>query len=172
MPANDYIITGNKKYIDDFQRDLADFESCMKEAEGVLYPTVAGVAIDNVKEKEILEIVKTAWQYIREISLRIFAVSHPTTGRKAKRLMEEMDYQWAYPAIERLQKWREMHIEEYRAVTESLKKVLRRTGIIMDTGHIVVAVLCISFAFLFSSLLVRSHKETPEGCRNHCRWKP
>ena len=151
MPANDYIITGDKKYIDDFSRLSADLESCMREMEE--YCT-CGVATDKVEEREILEVVETAWQHIREISLRIFAGSHPTTGRKAKRLMGEMDYQWAYPAVERLQKWREMRIEEYRAVTESLKKTLRRTtSIIMDTGHAMVAVLCNSFAFLPSNLL-------------------
>ena len=77
--------------------------------------------------------------------------------------MEEMDYQWSYPAIDRLQKWREMYIEEYRIATESLKKTRRRSGIIMDTGHIAATVLCISFAFLFSSLLVITIKKLQKG---------
>lgn len=191
MPGNDYIITGNRKYFDDFRRQSAEMENCMRAMEGTEthgiattgvethsnaslqdlehstkgdnVPHAAGVSIDNPEERETLEFIETAWRHIREISLKIFAISNPMRNRRAARLMEEMDYQWSYPAIERLQKWREMLMEKHRITTESLEKMRRRSGIIMDTGHSVAMVLCISFAFLFSSLLVRTIKKLQKG---------
>lgn len=94
MPVNDYIITGNKKYIEDFKAISIDVERGLKEAEEIL-PHIEEIEEfdEEVKEeRDILKDVKDSWQNIREISLKVFAITDPVGNKDAARLMEEMDY--------------------------------------------------------------------------------
>ena len=95
MPVNDYIITGDRKYADDFNAIYSEVEDRLKTVEDIAKTS---------QEKAILKDVKNSWQNIHEISLKILAIPEPVGNKDAARLMEEMDYKWGYPAIERLKR--------------------------------------------------------------------
>ena len=146
MPGNDYIITGDRKYIDDFNRVSDDVEKRMKEAEGI---------VSGAEDMNMMGDTKVAWRNIKDISQKIFEIQAPQGNKAAASLMEEMDYIWAYPAIERLKKWRGMHLEEYKKAANISHKVWVRSWISMG---IVVALLIISgvsFAIFYSNLFVK-----------------
>ncbi len=142
MPGNDYIVTGDKKYIDDFYKVSDEVEKRMKEAKGIIH--------DAVEEGKILDDTNIAWQGIKEISLKIFAISNPAGNRDAAMLMEEMDYKWAYPAIKRLKDLREMHIEEFQKAANTAGKAWMHSWIIIVSGTFVFTAFGILFAFFYS----------------------
>src|SRR3989338_5306768 len=85
MPVNDYIITGDRKYADDFNAIYSEVEDRLKTVEDIAKTS---------QEKAILKDVKNSWQNIKERALKIFAISAPVANKDAARLMEEMDYKW------------------------------------------------------------------------------
>src|SRR3989338_3643996 len=159
MPGNDYIITGNSKYIDEFNEASRDVEDLIKKVEETLI-TLKGMDTPEVKEEmEIIKGVKTAWQNIKEASQKIFEIPNPVGDREAARLMEEMDYKWAYPAIKMLDKHHEIDRKEHTEAIEELYRAWILAWVIM----IGVAVLLITFGVFFAiffSRLFTIHIET------------
>jgi PAS domain S-box-containing protein len=155
MPGNDYIITGDKKYIDDFYKVSDEVEKRMKEVKGILH--------DPVEEGKILGDTNIAWQGIKEISLKIFAISNPSGNRDAAILMEEMDYKLAYPAIKRLTGLRDMHIEEFQKAVKTADKVWMHSWIIMIAGTFLLTVIGTIFALFYSRIFVLPIKQVHNG---------
>lgn len=154
MPANDYIITGNKKYIDDFHEREAQIEKCLMEARETL-PRLEGLRNDGASgEGSVLNDMETAWQQIRELSSKIFAITHVIGNREAARLMEEMDYTWGYPTIEKLRNLRKMLIERYMVSMEMLRKTWNRVWLSMIICVILLISVGIIDAFLVSKKIV------------------
>jgi len=85
MPANDYIITGDPKYKEDFTKLSAQVEEplrrLLEDSESL-----------NKEEEAILKETKEVYAQIREISLEIFKISNPISNKDAAALMEKMDY--------------------------------------------------------------------------------
>ncbi len=166
MPVNDYMITGDRRYIKEFERASAFLENQLRSADEILsrlkvYP---GLDPDELKEEEeILKSVKTAWANIKDLSLKIFAIPDPVGSRTAAGLMEEMDYKWAYPAVEQLGRWREIDREEYREAEETADRAWRHGLIIMAAGITILAFLGISFSFFLSRLFAMPIRELQEG---------
>ncbi len=155
MPGNDYIITGDKKYIDDFNVASRDVEDLIKKVEEILVH-LKGMETPKVKEEmEIIKGVRTAWRNIKEISQKIFAIQNPFGNKDAARLMEEMDYQWAYPAIKMLEKHYEIDIKERAEALEELQRQWMMAWIIMVGGAIVLIASSVFFAFYYSRLFTR-----------------
>ncbi|MBI3583036.1 MAG: hypothetical protein HY096_03675, partial [Nitrospinae bacterium] len=112
MPSNEYIITGDKRYIDAFNDTSKEVEDIIKEME-MTFVVLEGMDIPEAKEEiEILKSVRTAWQNIKDISQKIFAIPEPVGDKKAAAIMKEMDYKWAYPAIKMLDRYHEIDREE------------------------------------------------------------
>jgi PAS domain S-box-containing protein len=149
MPGNDYIITGDRKYIEDFKNVSGELEREMDKIEGVLMPS----QILTAEEKEIIKDFKSAWQNIKEISYKIFAIPDPVGNKDAAKLMEEMDYKWTYPAIERLKRWHEIDEVEYKEAMESVYKAWGQSWIIMSIGVVVMMVSGAGFAIFYSKRL-------------------
>ncbi|MBI5748601.1 MAG: PAS domain S-box protein [Nitrospinae bacterium] len=141
MPGNDYIITGERKYLNDFQTASAEMEKGLKE-------TAEHLRIKE--EEEILRDMKTAWQNIKALSSEIFAIPDPVADKKAASLMEEMDYKWSYPAIKKLKRWKEIDTEEQKEMEDNIKKVLRRTWTIIIVSGIIMFISGLSFMFISS----------------------
>jgi PAS domain S-box-containing protein len=160
MPANDYIITGDRKYIEDFKTVSIDLERGLKEVEEIL-PRMEEIGFDDeVKEEmEILGDVKDAWQNITEITVKIFAIPDPVGNKDAAALMEEMDYKWSYPAIERLKKWGEIDMEEYKNVLERHNMAWRQAGITMTASVISSLVICTIYILIYSRIAARNEEE-------------
>lgn len=153
MAGNDYIITGDRRYIDDFERESPDVEEGFKEIEAILSRIKES---PEVKLKiEILKHARTAWQNIKEASLKIFAIQDPVGGREAARLMEEMDYKWAYPAIEGFKKWQEINKIEYMTALKASDRVWDRSLQIILIAAILVFALSSLFSLFYSRVFVR-----------------
>ncbi|MBI3600498.1 MAG: PAS domain S-box protein [Nitrospinae bacterium] len=150
MPVNDYIITGDKRYADDFSGISKKIEEQFKAVEEI--------AITS-EEREILKDVKGAWKNINEISLKIFAIPDPLGNKDAAGLMEEMDYKWGYPAIEMLKRWREIDLEEYKNVLEKHNMAWRQAWITMITGAIMFLVICLVYILFYSRIAARNEEE-------------
>src|SRR3989304_2791712 len=159
MPGNDYIITGDKRYIDEFNDASKDVEDLIEKVEKTLV-VLGGMDTPEVKEEmEIIKGVKTAWQNIKDTSQKIFAIPEPVGDKKAAGLMEEMDYKWAYPAIKMLDKHHEIERKEHTEPIEELYRAWILAWVIM----IGVAVLLITFGVFFAifySRLFTIHIET------------
>ncbi len=168
MPVNDYIITGDRKYIEDFKAISRDLERGLKEVEDML-PHIEEMGIDfddEVKEeREILKDVKDAWQNVREIAIKIYAIPDPVGNKDAARLMEEMDYRWAYPAVERLKRWREIDIEEYEMALERHERLWMRLWTIIIIVSLSFPILCLLYIFYYSSQFGKSIDALKDGAK-------
>ena len=155
MPGNDYIITGDKRYIDEFNDASKDVEDLIEKVEKTLV-VLGGMDTPEVKEEmEIIKGVKTAWQNIKDTSQNIFAIPEPVGDKNAASLMEEMDYKWAYPVIRMLDKHHEIDRKEHIEAIEELQRGWRMEWITMIGGGIILTTLGIFFAIFYSRLFTR-----------------
>ena len=155
MPGNDYIITRDKRYIDEFNDASKDVEDLIEKVEKTLV-VLGGMDTPEVKEEmEIIKGVKTAWQNIKDTSQKIFAIPEPVGDKNAASLMEEMDYKWAYPVIRMLDKHHEIDRKEHTEAIEELQRGWRMAWITMIGGGIILTTLGIFFAIFYSRLFTR-----------------
>ncbi|MBI5749523.1 MAG: PAS domain S-box protein [Nitrospinae bacterium] len=150
MPGNDYIITGNKKYADDFKGISKEIEERFKAVEDIARTS---------ETKELLKNVKNSWQNIKEISLKIFSIPEPAGNKDAGILMEEMDYKWGYPAIERIKRWMEIDLQEYKDVLEKHHKAWKQLWITMTAGIIIFLTICTIYILIYSKIASRNEEE-------------
>lgn len=152
MPGNDYVITGDKRYVDEFKGASRDVEDLIKKVEDAL------TLLKGMEAQEMVEIhksVKTAWQNIKENSQKIFEIQNPVGNREAAMLMEEMDYKWAYPAISMLDKHREIDRKEHAEALEKLHRAWRMALVIMIGGGVVLISFSVFFALFYSRIFTR-----------------
>ncbi|MBI5642730.1 MAG: PAS domain S-box protein [Deltaproteobacteria bacterium] len=155
MPTNDYIITGNKAYLEDFKTHSAEVESYISDAEAILGRIKAeGVSANIAEEMAILNEVKESWAHMKHMSTKIFASGNPVGNRGVARLMEEMDYRWGELVVERLSIWYELDRQEHEAALEASDSAWMRSWIIMSGGIAVIAAFGVYFAFYYSGLFV------------------
>lgn len=166
MPANDYIITGDRQYENKFQKQAEAIEGLLKDVELFLdlhkkldFP--ASVAIEE--EKEILNDTRVSWKNVRELSLRIFAIPDPVNSKIAARQMAELDYYWGFPASIRLARWHEIDMDEQKEAVERLQTVWWQSWFMVGTAFVILTACGISFAFFYSNRFVRPIKELHNG---------
>src|SRR3989338_7617232 len=161
MPGNDYIITGDKRYIDEFNDASKDVEDLIEKVEKTLVvlggidtpdKSIRGQASVIQEEMEILKSVKTAWQNIKEASQKIFEIPEPVGNKEAAALMEEMDYKWGYPAIKMLDKHHEIDRKEHDEAFEELHRGWRVAWLIMIGGAVILIISGLFFAAFYSRL--------------------
>lgn len=135
MPANDFIITGDGKYLGDFRKLDHKVES--------LYKKFQGSSLFSAAEKKTIMESSQAYQGLKKVSLQILA-SDPRDA-KLPGLMEEMDYTYAAPAIDRIS-----------ALREGIRKTLATARLKVDheqtlarraTVSIIVILACASLFF-------------------------
>ena len=153
MQANDYIITGDSKYSDNFYIASNEVEKRLQKV-GELIPA---------EDRKVPSDAGIAWQNIKETALKIFAIPEPIGNKDAARFMEEMDYKWAYPAIERLKELRATHIEEFKEASRIADRAWVHSWIIMIVGAFALTVIGIFFAFFYSSRFTRPIKAIHNG---------
>ena len=150
MPANDYIITGDRKYADDFNVIYSEVEERLKTVEDIA---------KTPQENEIMRDVKDGWQNIREISLKIFSIPKPAGNKAAMRMMEEMDYKWGYPAIERLKRWREIDLKKYEIAFERHQSSWRQLWISIISEVILFLSISAIYMIFYSRTAARNEEE-------------
>ena len=172
MPGNDYIITGDKKYIDEFKDNSKDVEDLIQDVENTLVILkgmdtpdrfIQGQAPEVREEVEILSLVKAAWTNIKEISQKIFEIQNPIGSIEAARLMEEMDYKWAYPAIRALDEHHEIDRKGQAKALKQVNRAWKAAWLIMLAGGVILLAASIFFAVFYSNLFVRPIKAIHNG---------
>ncbi|MBI5192871.1 MAG: HAMP domain-containing protein [Nitrospirae bacterium] len=166
MPANDYIITGDRKYEVIFQQQAGTIEVFFKDIEFfmALHEKQDFYIPREVKEEEeILRDARVSWKNISEVSLRIFAIPEPVGSKVAERLMEEMDYKWGQPVAIRLARWHEIDMNELTEAVKTLKTAWWRSWFIIGAAFVSLTAGGISFAFFYSNRFVRPIKELHNG---------
>ena len=154
MPANDYIITGDRKYADDFNVIYSEVEERLKTVEDIA---------KTPQENEIMRDVKDGWQNIREISLKIFSIPKPAGNKDAMRMMEEMDYKWGYPAIERLKRWREIDLKKYEIAFERHQSSWRQLWISIISEVILFLSISAIYMIFYSRTAARNEEVLRES---------
>lgn len=155
MPANDYLITGDRKYIDDFNVTSNRVEEAFKKTEELLGHLDALDAPRVEEERRSLKDIKTAWLNIKELSLKIFDIPDPIGNKDGAMMMEEMDYGWGGPATELIHKWQKGDVEEYKEAVELAEKAKRTSWVIMGSAGILLLILGAGFAVFYSGFFVR-----------------
>ena len=157
MPGNDYIITGKRKYIRDFIRHSKDLKRSLKELELLLAHREAANHSEGVlgKEREMFRKVRASWHHIRKISTKIFAIRNPVGSVEAARLMEEMDYTWAYPAISLLGQWSMAAVKEYINTEKAANIAWKKASVVTYLISGAILFLDMVFVFFISTRMVR-----------------
>ena len=97
MPANDYIITGEKEeYLKEFKEQAKILEE--------KFIVIEAIGLGE-SDRKIIEEVKTGVEGIKKIGYAIFDIEKPIGNPRAAELMEEMDYEYSAPAAEKAGLW-------------------------------------------------------------------
>lgn len=156
MPANDYIITGNKKYIANFWKTSRNLRGMMHRLEGIkkekTYPS--GV-LYNGNQIELFKEVCTSVHHIRKISVKIFAIREPVGNRDAAKLMEEVDYKWAYPIIKKLEILNSIEKNRCSDAINTSAKNWERFWVIRNVSFSILLVMGTFYILFFSNRFVR-----------------
>lgn len=155
MPANDYLITGDKQYEIEFQRKSESIEKLLKDVESTLVPLEGQGARAVDEEKKILGDIREAWKNMREISLRIFAVREPVGNAAGADLMEEMDYKWGRLISKSFETWHEMETNELQEAVEGGNAAWKSSWIIMSAAFVALIVVGVSLSLFYSRKFVR-----------------
>lgn len=143
MPANDYITTGDKKYLKELESETEKIEASFSEVEQLLSSGEAGTA----SVRAILKETQADWQKIKGLSLTMFAIENPVGNKAAVEFMEEMDYKWARPAASRLD---ELHHAQMMEMNEALKAV---DGAWVRNWNIIVAGFAVMVSFALFAVI-------------------
>ena len=163
MPANDYLITGDTKYIDDFNVSSKRVEEAFKKTDELLGHLEAFGLLYVEEERKTLKDVKTAWLNIKELSLKILSIPNPIGNKDRAMMMEEMDYRWGGPATELIHKWQKGDVEEYKEAVELAEKARRTSWVIMGSAGTLLLILGAGFAVFYSGFFVRPIEKLHHG---------
>ncbi len=96
MAPNDYIITGNEKYINNYNRDYKKLMVIFKEAEEMANEEAADhdEGVHNDLKKSFANLTPRI-EGLNQVALKIFEIKEPIGSRKAADLMEQLDYKHA-----------------------------------------------------------------------------
>lgn len=163
MPGNDYIITGDKKYEDEFRKEMEKVDTLLNELELVLSALEENNVRDIKEEKEIFGKVRVSWKNMKELSRMIFALPKPIGSAAAKRLMEEMDYKWGRPASKRLARWHDIDMSELKKAVEDIGAAGARSWYIIGAAFITFITGGIFLASFYSMRFLRPIRELNNG---------
>lgn len=146
MPGHDYLLTGDRKYVEVFRDASAAVERSIREVEGI---------ISSREEAVVFGEVKSAWRNIEKLSHEVFAIPEPVGNAAAAALMEEMDYKWAYPGIDRLRAFWEIYASRFKDRAGAVQGVWDVSWLVVVSTAALLAVLSAAFAVFYSRLISR-----------------
>jgi len=100
MPVNDYIITANAKYSEEYQKQAQELSELLIQLKSDKYLTD--------EEKLLVEQFESKLKGIQAAAEKIFAMPIQAGNAEAAKLMEEMDYLHGYPSISIAEKLHEL----------------------------------------------------------------
>ena len=140
MPGNDYIITGNRGYKDEFDRLDEEVKAVLSKIKKNQYFAM--------EEKEAAKEIEVLYAGVRDISYQIFSKDHTEKGLGD--LMEKMDYEYAAPAVDKVRAFRAgitKTVEGKKAELRSVKDSARLMMVVM----IVVSLIAGSIVIILIS---------------------
>lgn len=143
MPANDYIITGKRKYLKIFDEQAAVEEENFRKIEA---SDLTG------DERKIISDARVYFEGVKKLGHEIFDIKEPVGNPKAMDLMEEMDYKYAHTGAEKVTKLFEI-IKEKRVKASVIAKDAQKTA---NSTIIIGAFFAIIISFIFAVFLSRS----------------
>ena len=146
MPGNDYIITGKREYVKEFDNQEAVVEEKFR--------TIEALALPN-SEMEIIRRVKADFEGVRKAGRGIFEIKDPIGNPKAAELMEEMDYKYAEPGVEKLTKLFEAIKKDTAAATASAKNAERTAVFTIIIGSILAVLISLGIAIFIAASISR-----------------
>ncbi len=156
MPGNDYIITGERKYLDEFNAQARLVDNDFRKIEGLVL---------NEKEKEIIRDLHGFSDGVRAAALKIFDIENPVGDPKAAELMKEMDYKYAAPAAERLMELVGMIKEKRADASKSAADARFLMNMTILIGAFLTACISIVIAFLIARSISVPIGEMSEAAR-------
>lgn len=163
MPANDYIITGDRRYEADFKKESEVIERLLTKTEEMLMSDEEYDSQLIMEEREILMDVRVSWKNINALSMRIFAIQRPVGSRVAAALMEEMDYKWGRPAVKRLARWGEIETGDLKDAMKKINDALMRSWLIICAALAALTVVGVFIGSYFSKRFVSPIKDLCYG---------
>lgn len=165
MPGNDYIITGDKRYEDEFRKVSAEVDRHLNGLD-MLLSAMREDSVRNVKkEEDLLLKAHLSWKNIKELSMGIFAIPEPVGSAVAKELMEEMDYKWGSQASISLARWHDIDINEFEKVMDEFNAAWMRSWFIMGAAIAVLSVVGIFLASHYSKKIVIPIRDLYDGAK-------
>ncbi|CAG1064919.1 Methyl-accepting chemotaxis protein 4 [uncultured bacterium] len=160
MPGNDYIITGEKKYLDEFNSQSRQVDGDFRKME----------ALDlSEEEKELVRDLHAFSDGVKASGQKIFEIERPVGDPAAAELMKEMDYKYAAPAAEKLMELVGM-IKDKRAVASKNAADARfMMNMTIVAGAFLTACISIMIAFLIARSISRPIGEISEAARKISR---
>lgn len=146
MPANDFLINGNKNEAALYKKLLGDTEARMAE----LYD----FELLTEEEKDLLDQVNELIKEIDSYSARIFALENPVGSPEGGRLMKQMDA-LADKANKILNKYYDIDREELEDSIKATDKLYNRMFAMTIVFSLLVLLLAIMLALYLSRLMVR-----------------
>ena len=155
MPANDYIITGEKEeYLKEFKEQAKILEE--------KFIVIEAIGLGE-SDRKIIEEVKTGVEGIKKIGYAIFDIEKPIGNPRAAELMEEMDYEYSAPAAEKagllVGDIAELRVRAGRAAISDLNWVIT----VLVAGTIAAAVLSLIIAVILARSIARPLQEMTES---------
>lgn len=146
MPGNDYIITGDRKFLEEFNNQSRHVENDFKEIEALRL---------SEKEKELISDLHAYSDGVRTAALKIFEIEDPAGNPKAIELMKEMDYKYAAPAAEKLVELVGFIKEKRAAASKNAADARFLMNLTIVIGSILAACISIAIAFLIARSISR-----------------
>jgi len=155
MPANDYIITGEKEeYLKEFEEQAKILEE--------KFTVIEAIGLEE-SDRKIIEEVKTGVEGIKKTGYAIFDIEKPIGNRRAAELMEEMDYKYSAPAAEKtgllVGDIAELRVLAGRAAISDLNWVIT----VLVAGTIAAAALSLAIAVILARSISRPLQEMTES---------
>ncbi len=167
MPPNDYIITGNSIYRDEFMAAAAELEAIfprLEESVKEYSETFANLGEEDLlEEMETIAYAKKTWVNIKLHAMKIYTIKDPVGDEGAMKIMEEMDYRWSYPLVERLGAWAMEENKRYQSMVRSAHASRKQAILSIVVGSSLLLLLSIIISFYLSRVLTRPIKELEDG---------
>ena len=155
MPANDYIITGEKE---EYLKEFKEQEKILEEK----FTVIEAIGLEEF-DKKIIEEIKTGVEGIKKTGYAIFDIEKPTGNPKAAELMEEMDYTYSAPAAEKagllVGDIAELRVQAGNAAVRDLNWVVT----VLVAGTIAAAALSLAIAVILARSISRPLREMTES---------
>jgi methyl-accepting chemotaxis protein len=163
MPANDYIITGDRQYMKGLQKESGEITRLLRDIDARLASLEKEGSHSLDEKKAMLNDVRLSWEKIMELSLKIFAIKRPSGSRLAASLMEEMDYKYGSTAAKTLERWRGLNVNELREALKDTDTELRQSWLVMAGAFIALTAGSAFFASFYSKRFVSPIRELQKG---------